>query len=100
MAAPKTEGTTTMRTLFLTTATFAALVMIAPVGKAHADLDAWTKEHGRQFEARWHGHAGGKQWQKEMVKFCQEGFMHDYDIGVFDAVSTAERLKDCDGWAR
>jgi hypothetical protein len=28
---------TTMRTLFLTTAAFAALVMIAPVGKAHAD---------------------------------------------------------------
>jgi hypothetical protein len=38
MAAPEgTEGTTTMRTMFLTTAAFAALVMGAPVGKAHAD---------------------------------------------------------------
>jgi hypothetical protein len=43
MAAPKTEGTTTMRTLFLATAAFAALVMVAPVGSAHAGVcgDTW-----------------------------------------------------------
>jgi hypothetical protein len=32
---------TTMRTLFLTTAAFAALVMIAPIGKAYAADDSW-----------------------------------------------------------
>jgi hypothetical protein len=71
-----------------------ALLAVMLTTSAHADLDAWTIKHGRQFKARWHGHAGGVQWQKEMVKFCQEGFMHDYDIGTFDAVSTAERLKN------
>jgi hypothetical protein len=37
---PSTEETTTMRTLFAATAVFAALVMVAPVGKAHAADDS------------------------------------------------------------
>jgi hypothetical protein len=37
MAAPETEQTTTMRTLLVATAAFAALVIGAPIGKAHAE---------------------------------------------------------------
>ncbi len=39
-----------MKTLFLTTAAFAALVMIAPVGKAHAEyVHGWV--NGQPFHA-------------------------------------------------
>jgi hypothetical protein len=34
-----------MRTLFLATAAFAALVMVAPIGKAHAYLNRGDKVH-------------------------------------------------------
>ena len=81
-------------------ALIAALALLGAPVAAHADLDAWTKEHGRQFEARWHGHAGGAQWQKEMVQFCKEGEMHQYDIGVDSAKDAIEKIGHCDkyGW--
>jgi hypothetical protein len=88
-----------MKTLFLTTAAFAALVMIAPIGTAHADIDEWTKEHSRQFEARWHNHAGGAQWREEMRTFCKEGEMHQYDIGVLDMRSAIQNMDGrCNSW--
>jgi hypothetical protein len=80
-------------------ALIAALALLGAPVAAHADVDAWTKEHGRQFEARWHNHAGGAQWQKEMVQFCKEGAMHDHDIGVFDADYTLRAMDRCNGWA-
>ena len=64
---------------------------------AHA-FDAWTQEHLRQFKAKTAGMPYGPGYRAEYKKFCQEGFMHDYDIGVFDAVSTAQRLENCNKW--
>jgi|HubBroStandDraft_6_1064221.scaffolds.fasta_scaffold2694002_1 hypothetical protein len=94
------SSTTAMKTLFLTTVAFAALIMIAPIGTAHADVDAWTKEHGRQFEARWRNNpkAGSPQWHAEMRQFCKEGEMHQYDIGVWSAKDAIEAMDRCNSW--
>ena len=80
MAAPETEGTTTMRTLLLATAAF---VVIAPIGAAHA------AEPGTA-----HAAAPTKAWQRYLYAECVapslpldkwtlrfDGFRRDVEFG-------------------
>jgi hypothetical protein len=41
---------------------------------AHADLDDWTKQHMRQFEAKWGNNP------KEIRESCKERQIHQYDF--------------------
>jgi hypothetical protein len=41
---------------------------------AHADLNDWSKQHTRQFEAKWRNNP------KEIREFCKERQIHQYDL--------------------
>ena len=46
---------------------------------AHADLNDWSKQHTRQFEAKWRNNP------KEIREFCKERQIHQYEFGVLPA---------------
>lgn len=76
----------------------AALALVASPVVAHADVDAWTKEHSRQFQERWRNDptAGASaQWRAAYCRFCKEGVMHDFEVGVFPRDYTIEAMDRC-----
>ena len=76
----------------------AALALVASPVVAHADVDAWTKEHSRQFQERWRNDptAGTSLRGAPHTTGSAKSVMHDFEDRRVPALDyTIEAMDRC-----